>query len=94
MSGWKGLPLALPGTLPNIGRMGCNDRPSGRVRIWRRSRAGWRLAREIKKPVRADAVRRVKRGPNDLVEFVPEEGRGEPMLLGSPALLDAWTGPQ
>lgn len=67
------------------------ERPSGIVRIWRLNGRGWKLARELKKPVGIRNLRTVKRGAGELLEFIPLGGRGGPMVIASPELLDAWT---
>ena len=68
-----------------------NDRPKGIDRIWRRMRAGgWKLARTVKELVPVQALRDVERGAGELLEFIPEAGRGAPLVLASPELLDAW----
>ena len=67
-----------------------DDRPAGTVRVWRRTGEGWTLARKPREPVRVQDIRQVPRSRNELIEFVPLRGRGSPLIVASPALLDAW----
>ena len=90
-----GKPIALNGSLRLADSMTAralshDGRPIGTVRIWRRNGAGWKVDRELPKPVEVKAIRRVERGPGDLLEFTPAAGRGAPMVLASPELLNAW----
>ena len=65
-------------------------RPVGTVRIWRLNGAGFNLARKLQKPVAVSDIRAIKRRPQDLLEWTPTAGRGSPIRMASPALLDAW----
>lgn len=69
-----------------------DGRPAGTVRIWRRNGAGWKVVRGESKPVPIRKLRTVNRAPEELLEFTPLGGRGSPMVLASPDLLDAWRG--
>lgn len=66
------------------------ERPSGTVRFWRRNGTGWKMVRELAKPVPIRKLRTVQRGAGELLEFTPLGGRGGPMVIASPELLDAW----
>ena len=67
-------------------------RPVGSVRIWRLNGAGFKLARELRKPVAVADIRAIKRGARELLEWTPTAGRGSPIRMASPELLDAWQG--
>ncbi|MCY4468367.1 MAG: hypothetical protein OXC08_06565 [Thiotrichales bacterium] len=65
-------------------------RPHGTVSIWKLNGRGWKRVRTLPEPIEIKALRKVERGPDELIEFVPTGGRGGPMVVGSPPLLDAW----
>lgn len=67
-----------------------DERPAGTVRIWRLNGAGFKLARELPKLVAVADIRAIKRGPRDLLEWTPTAGRGTPIRMAAPAVLDAW----
>ena len=88
----KGVALGITRAMTEMAMKG-GDRPSGMVRLRRLTRAGkWTLARTIPNPVAITALSEVERGAGELLEFVPEAGRGAPVVCGSPELLDAWNG--